>query len=145
MFTQDRNQMRLFFQACWRKQQQRLPMEPLEALVADVVAMHPEYHRLLESAQGPLDAEFSAESGQENPFLHMGMHIALREQLAAGRPAEVRDIHQRLTRLRGDAHPAEHEMMECLGRVLWEAQRAGTTPDEQVYFDCLRRLLQPLG
>ncbi len=145
MFTQDRNQMRQFFHACWRKQREGLRLEPLEALVAEVVSMHPEYHALIEAGDDTLDADFPAEAGRENPFLHMGMHIALREQVAAGQPPEVGEIHQRLSRLQGDPHGAEHDMMECLGQVLWEAQRSGMPPDEQVYFDCLRRLLGPLG
>lgn len=39
-----------------------------------------------------------------------------------------------------DAHAAEHRMIECLAEALWEAQRAGTPPDEAAYVERLRRL-----
>jgi hypothetical protein len=30
--------------------------------------------------------------------------------------------------------------MECLGQSLWNAQRIGVAPDENEYFDCLKKL-----
>ena len=132
--------MRPFFRDAWRKQAAGEPLSALEALVADVVSMHPEYHRRLEDAEAPLDQEFYPEHGAENPFLHLGLHVALREQLGAGRPPAVRETYQRLLRRHGDAHRVEHQLMECIGRTLWEAQRSGTAPDERAYLECLRRL-----
>lgn len=138
MFGFNRDRLRGFFFEAWRKRQSQLPLEPLEKLVSDIVAQHPEYQALVESANA--QAEFNPESGQSNPFLHMAMHISLAEQLSTDRPAGIRTLHQRITQKQGDAHQAEHQMMECLGLSLWEAQRANRMPDEQAYLECLKRL-----
>ena len=38
-----------------------------------------------------------------------------------------------------DLHDAHHAVMDCLGRMLWESQRAGRPPDGQSYLDCVQR------
>lgn len=139
MFGQNRDQLRRFYRDCWRKAQQGLPLEGLEQLVAQVVERHPEYHRMLDD-EAALQRDFGVEDGQTNPFLHMGMHITLAEQLASDRPAGIRAAQHRIVLKTGDAHEAEHRMMECLGLVLWEAQRAGKAPDEQAYLECMHKL-----
>ena len=139
MFTDNRQQLRRFYQATWHKQQRGVTLQGLEQLVAQVIAQHPEYHLLLETEEA-LEQDFSAENGQTNPFLHMAMHITLAEQLGADRPDGIRTLHQQISHKTGDPHQAEHQMMECLGYVLWEAQQANTAPDEKVYLDCLKKL-----
>ncbi len=140
LFGQDRQQIRAVFIEAWRKQRAGVPMQALEQLVADVVARHPEYHAALDS-ETAAERDYLPELGESNPFLHMGMHIALAEQLATGRPAGIGEIHHALAHHAGDAHEAEHRMIECLGEALWRAQREGTMPDEAAYLDCLRRLM----
>ena len=78
--------------------------------------------------------------GQTNPFLHMGMHLAIREQLATNRPAGITETFGLLMARVQDAHAVEHRMMECLGEALWQAQRSGQEPDEARYLACLRQL-----
>jgi len=119
--------------------QRRQLLEPMEALIAEVIELHPEYQPLLEDETAVDQLEFTPEQGQTNPFLHMGMHIALREQAGGDRPAGVRAIYQRLVDALG-AHAAEHAMMECLGQSLWEAQRENRAPDENAYLECLKKL-----
>ena len=89
-----------------------------------------------------LGREYLPEMGQSNPFLHMGMHIAIQEQLGSNRPAGILDVYQQLCQRTGDSHAVEHAMMECLGETLWEAQRAGRDPDERLYLQRLRHLCQ---
>ncbi len=139
MFGQDREQLRRFFKTSWDKRLAGAPLQPLEHLVAQVVEQHPEYHGQLE-ADG-LTRDFTSEGGESNPWLHMGMHIAIGEQLGADRPAGVRALYQQLAQRVGDPHTAEHAMMDCLGAILWEAQRAGH-PDERAYLECLKKLLR---
>ena len=141
MFSPDRTSMRRVFTDAWRKFRNREPLQPLEQMVAEVVRQHPEYHRLLEQDRNALDKEFLPEGGETNPFLHMGMHISLQEQLGADRPAGIRGLYQDLAGKLGDAHEAEHQMMECLGLSLWQAQRNGGLPDEQAYLECVKKLL----
>ena len=136
---QSRDEVRRVYLAVWHKIQQGQILEPMEALIAEVIEIHPEYHGLLDDRDNATHSDFSPEQGQTNPFLHMGMHIALREQAGADRPAGVQALHQRLCASRG-IHDAEHAMMECLGEALWKAQRDATEPDQQSYLDCLKKL-----
>lgn len=139
IFGNNRNQMRQFFARSWQKRIEGASLEPLESLVADVMEQHPEYMNDV-MADNATEKEFSGENGESNPFLHMGMHITLAEQLSTDRPGGIRKLHQKITELKGDAHQAEHQMMECLGLILWEAQSQNRMPDEQAYLDCLKRL-----
>ena len=134
-----RDEVRQVYLDVWRKMKKKQLLEPMEALVADVIEAHPEYHPLLDSGIEIKQQEFTPEQGQTNPFLHMGMHIALREQAGADRPAGIADLYQRLLRSRGQ-HEAEHAMMECLGQALWQAQRDGNLADENAYLECLKKL-----
>ncbi len=131
--------MRRFFRAAWRKHRDGEALEPLEQLIAGVVAEHPEYQACVEHENLPTD--FTPEQGATNPFLHMGMHIAIREQVAADRPAGIAAVHRSLCRRLADAGAAEHRMMECLGESLWRAQRENCPPDERAYLECLRNQL----
>jgi len=137
---QNREQLRRMYLDAWRKYTARQPLEPLEAQLAAVIAEHPEYVPLLESGPQALAAEYTPEGGAQNPFLHMGLHLAIREQVATDRPAGIARIHQDLCRRLSEPHAAEHAMLEVLGEILWDAQRAGRAPDEQRYLERLRAL-----
>ncbi|GAB6043188.1 DUF1841 family protein [Endothiovibrio diazotrophicus] len=138
----DRGQYRNVYREAWRKRRTGEPMETLEVRVAEVIAEHPEYHRALE---GPIDQEFHGGQGETNPYLHMGMHISIREQLAVDRPAGIRDLYQRLASHSGSSHEAEHRIMGCLGEMLWRAQSENRAPDEGAYLACIRRLAPSSG
>jgi uncharacterized protein DUF1841 len=138
---ESREALRRRYVAAWKRRVEGLPLEPLDAAIADVIELHPEYQALL-ADPAALDAAFTVEEGRTNPFLHMGLHLALREQLATGRPAGIAGIHAGLARRLGDAHAADHRMLEVLAETLWEAQRAGRPPDEMAYLQRLQRLLR---
>lgn len=140
MFSNDRGQIRRFFIAAWRKRLEGESLTALESIVADTVARHPEYHPVLGDEETAVASDFAGEHQGTNPFLHMGMHISLQEQLGADRPAGIRDLYRAIAARSVDTHEAEHRMMECLGKILWDAQSRNTTPDEQSYLDCLHRL-----
>lgn len=141
MFGTDRTALRRFYAESWRKARAHEPLEALEQQIASVISEHPEYHSWLEADEEALAHDFAPESGESNPFLHMGMHLALREQLATGRPAGIRELWPLLLKKVGDAHEVEHRMMECLGQALWEAQRNNRMPDEAAYLECLRKIV----
>lgn len=142
MFGQDRNQMRQVFLQAWKKYNENQPLEPLEELVVGILSQHPEYQSLLENEDKALSRDYLPESGETNPFLHMGMHIAIHEQLSTDRPAGIAAVFQQLIIQAGDPHMAEHQVMDCLGEMLWRAQRDGRMPDEQAYLNSLRKLLK---
>ncbi|MCF6254905.1 MAG: DUF1841 family protein [Gammaproteobacteria bacterium] len=139
MFGQDRNQLRQMYFDAWRKQQGGELMQPLEAMIAEVIVLHPEYHTLLEQGEDALDKDFLPEVGETNPFMHMGMHIAIREQLATDRPSGIALAHKKLLLRSQDVHEVEHQIMECLGESLWEAQRNNHAPDESQYLQCVQQ------
>lgn len=141
MFGNDRTKMRQFFTDTWRKTKKNLPLDPLEQIIATIITQHPEYHVMLEGSDDLLDRDFMPEGGKENPFLHMGMHISIQEQLGTERPVGINALYSQLVIKVGDAHQADHQLMECLGRMLWEAQRAGRMPDEQAYLKCVKGLI----
>jgi Domain of unknown function (DUF1841) len=135
--TQSRDQLRTVYVEAWRKRRAGLPMEALEMQIADVIALHPEYHPALERSDNVLDRDYLPEGGESNPFLHMGLHLAVRDQLATNRPPGIRNAFNEVAQRAGDTHRAEHQLIECLAETLWEAQRCGLPPDEQLY---LRRV-----
>ena len=134
-----RDELRHRYVEAWRRRRQGLPLEPLDAQIADIIALHPEYHALLESPAAT-GGEFTVEQGRINPFLHMGLHLAIREQVGTRRPPGIEQVHGRLAAKFGGTHEAEHRMIEVLAETLWEAQRAGRAPDEAAYLERLRRL-----
>ncbi len=140
IFSTDRDELRRMYLQAWQRQRDGLPLEPLQAQIADVVAAHPEYQPLLESGEDVLDRDWLPEQGLSNPFLHMGMHLAIREQLSTDRPHGIVAVYRGLMQRIGDAHEAEHRMAECLGEALWHSQRSGLPPDENAYLDALRSL-----
>ena len=139
LYGSDRDGIRRAYVDAWSKSCAGQPLEPLERLLVEVITEHPEYHAALESPDA-LAREFPPEAGHANPFLHMGLHVAIREQLATDRPPGVRELYAKLRLRIADTHRLEHEFMECLGETLWEAQRSGTAPDEGRYLTLVRRI-----
>jgi hypothetical protein len=138
---QDRSGLRRHYVEAWRRYRARVPLEPLEHQLVALVEEHPEYHGLLEHDPDALGRDWTPESGEANPFLHLGLHLAVREQVATDRPPGIAAVHRELARRLTDAHEAEHRMLERLGEALWQAQRSGRAPDEAAYLDSLRQLL----
>lgn len=142
LFGQDRDQLRRMYCDAWSRHQQRLPMEPLQAEIVAVVEQHPEYHPLLENTDQALGKEYLPETGETNPFLHMGMHLAIREQVGTDRPEGIRKLYQQLAAAHSDLHALDHQLMECLAEMIWQAQRDGSMPDEKRYLDCMKTLVK---
>lgn len=138
IFGQDRNELRQMYADAWRKRCEKQPLAPLEMQIADVIEMHPEYHGDVTGED--LDRDYTPDGGKTNPFLHMGLHLGIREQAATDRPAGISAIHKALSVRFGDVHAAEHAMIECLAETLWEAQSSNQPPDEAEYLQRLQQL-----
>ena len=135
---QDRHELRKTYADAWQKYCDKRPMSALEAQIAAVISEHPEYQDTVASPE--LDRDFTPEGGETNPFLHMGLHLGLREQVATNRPAGIAEIFERLAAQAQSAHAAEHQMIECLAEALWEAQSQNRAPDDRQYLERLRLL-----
>jgi hypothetical protein len=138
----DRSQLRGMYVEAWRRHRAQLPLEPLQAQIVAVIEAHPEYHAALEGGPERLARDYRPEGGETNPFLHMSLHLAVRDQVATDRPVGIATVHAALTRQFSDRHAAEHQMIECLGEALWRSQRSGLPPDETEYLESLQRLLR---
>ena len=138
MFTPSREEARRFLAKAWSKYRAGQPLGTLEQRVVEIVALHPEYHDLVEQVESHLEREWNPDAGTMSPFLHLSLHLAVAEQLAIDQPPGIRAEYDRL-RTGGDDHAALHAVLECLGEVMWQAQRTRTPPDGALYLDCLRR------
>lgn len=141
IFGQDRDELRQMYAAAWKKRRDGQPASPLEVQIADVIEMHPEYYDDVTSDD--LDKDYSPDGGKTNPFLHMGLHLAIREQVSTDRPPGIAAIHRAIAARVGDGHEAEHAMIEVLAETLWEAQSLNRPPDEEKYLERLRRIAGP--
>lgn len=142
IFGNDRANLRRMWFEVFRKAQSGEPLTALEEQVKAVIALHPEYHRLLASPQQYAERDYLPEFGQTNPFLHMGLHMGLREQVSTNRPAGLQSLYQQFLLRFADQHEAEHQMMEALAHSMWLAQRDNRAPDEAHYLELLRSRLQ---
>jgi hypothetical protein len=139
MFNPSRDEARRFLIDAWTKFRAREPLSGLERMAAELIALHPEYHAILEASQRNLDRDWHPEGGEANPFLHLSLHLAVAEQLAIDQPPGIRAEFDRIKAARDDEHAALHAVLECLGEVLWSAQRHGAPPDARLYLSCLER------
>jgi len=137
MFGNDRNQLRQMYKTAWEKFQLQQALTPLEVQIVDVIKEHPEYHDFVTQ----LDQDFLPELGKTNPFLHMGLHLGLREQLSTNRPIGIVAIYKKLIKFKGSVHDAEHSMIDCLAETMWSSQANNTPPDEADYLLSLKKLL----
>ena len=141
LFNPSREEVRKFFCDAWSKHQASGILTPMESIAARWMVEHPEYHALLNNPQQALEAEYTPEKGQTNPFLHLSMHMSITEQVQIDQPSGIREASRQLTIKLDSEHEAQHRIMECLGQVLWSAQRDGTPPDMVTYVELIKRLL----
>ena len=131
--------VRRFFCGVYAKSKTSAPLEPMEMLVSQWIEEHPEYHAELADVDAALAAMHTADPGRENPFLHLSMHLSIHEQISVDQPPGIRDACEALITRLGSVHDAHHMIMECLGEMLWTAQRNGTPPDGEAYIYCIRQ------
>ena len=139
MFSPSPGDVRRFFVDARRKRDERLPLTPLETIAADWIDAHPEYRADLADADTAAAATYPAEGGRENPFLHLSMHLSISEQVSIDQPRGIRQAFELLRARLGSTHAAQHEVMECLGEMIWQSQRSGLPPDGESYVACVQR------
>lgn len=139
MFQPSQSDVRRFFCAAYAKQRDAHLLDPMEAIAARWIAEHPEYHAELADEAAALAAQYSVEDGRSNPFLHLSMHLTIHEQLAIDQPTGIRQAVELLAARRNSLHAAHHEVMECLGEMIWASQRSGKPPDGWAYVEAVRR------
>jgi hypothetical protein len=139
MFQPNASDVRRFFCAAYAAQRVGTPLDPMAAIAARWIAEHPEYHAELADEDAAVQADYTVESGRSNPFLHLAMHLTIEEQLSIDQPTGIRQAVQLLAARRHSLHEAHHEVMECLGEMIWASQRSGLPPDGLGYLEAVRR------
>ena len=137
MFTPSSHDVRRFFCEAFRKQRSGEILSPMDAIAADWIVQHPEYADVLSDAEAALARDYSVEGGQANPFLHLSMHLSIAEQVSIDQPRGIKAAHDLLVSRIGK-HDADHEIMECLGEMIWKSQKNGVPPDTDAYVECVR-------
>lgn len=131
----------LFFSS-WNKYQNKKQLSPLEKQIVQVILAHPEYHQMLEYPERFHEHTYYPEFGETNPFLHMGLHLAVREQIATNRPTDIQSAYNNLIKIYHNPLEVEHLIMEQLAECLWLSQKNNQPPDEQLYLANLNALCQ---
>ncbi len=140
MFGQNRQEIRQAYFNVWAKMHSKDSLSALEKQIAHIIELHPEYHSLF-SQPDNIHQDYLVEAGNTNPYLHMGLHLALHEQIQTDRPVGIRTISQQLFHIKQDQHQCDHLMMDCLAEFIWQAQHDGIPPSEDDYLIALKRLL----
>lgn len=135
MYSDNRNAYRQFFFTLWQKYQAKIPLEANEAQLIEIILQHPEYHRFLDKQYE--NQEFAVE---ENPFFHMSLHLAIREQIATDRPRGIKQIYQDLMIQQNNLLEIEHKMMECLAHFIYLGQESGRMASDEEYLDSLQKI-----
>lgn len=139
MFQPSQHDVRRFFCDAWQRQRDGLPLDAMQSQAADWILQHPEYHADLSNVDAALAASFTVEEGRTNPFLHLSMHLSIAEQVSIDQPSGIRQAVDLLARKRQSLHEAHHEVMECLGEMIWQSQRSGLPPDGVAYIEAVRQ------
>ena len=138
LYTQDRTEQRKFLANAWQKFLGKKILDPLESQLTQVIEIHPEYHSLIQN----VESDYFPEQGEVNPFLHINLHLSLREQLSINQPHGIKEIYQKIVNSTGDSHEAEHKMMDCIAEMIFSSQKNKLPMDHQAYIRCLETKAQ---
>ncbi|WP_274571088.1 DUF1841 family protein [Neisseria leonii] len=142
MYDVNTHDVRRFFASVWRQRFAPLGLDALQQKALRIIEAHPEYAHYLEHVEDYLDKVWTPQDGEENPFLHLSLHLSVQEQAGIDQPPGIRALHRQLcARHDDDWVAAEHEMIEALAETVWEAQRFGRGLDVNAYMTRLRRLV----
>lgn len=141
MFNPSVNDVRNFFFDTFAKANQQQALSDLEKMAYSVIMEHPEYQTVLRDREKYLKYNWLPDAGETNPFLHLSMHMSIWEQLSIDQPMGIKALYLELCEQFGDEHEAQHQVLDCLAEMVWQAQYNNMQPDPNIYLSCLRRKL----
>lgn len=141
MFNPSQAEVRQFFFDVYAKAQNKEPLGALEKIAYSIIMQHPEYHIYLQQPEKYIEHQWIPELGETNPFLHLSIHMTITEQLSIDQPIGIKSLYHQLCNQFGNHHEAEHQLMDCIVEMLWQAQRNKTPPDLSIYFSCIKHKL----
>ena len=139
MFDLNRDECRQFFFTTWQKKKNLQTLSQLEQQIVEIIETHPEYHAIICDPEQHQQENYRSDN---NPFLHLSLHLGLQEQINTNRPQGVQAIYRQLLMKHQDQHAVAHQMMEILARVLWDAQQHAQLPDEEDYLMQLQQIIK---
>ena len=139
MFSPSQADVRRFFCGVYAKARSSQPLDPIETLASGWIDEHPEYHAEFADIDAALRTMDQASEAGASPFLHLSMHLSISEQCSIDQPRGIRQAVELLARRLNSLHAAHHEAMDCLGKMIWESQRAGRPPDGEAYIACVQQ------
>jgi hypothetical protein len=138
MFSTDQTALRAFYKKSWDKLKNKENLSDLEKQVAAIILEHPEYHKFFDELD--LNSDLKSHLGPDTPFMHLGLHLGIRDQIALNNPTGIREIYNQLSKNLETPHDAEHKMLEILAEELWSSQRNKTDFNTQEYLNKLSNL-----
>ncbi|MFN8771326.1 MAG: DUF1841 family protein [Neisseriaceae bacterium] len=141
MFNPSQADVRNFFFTVYEKHKAQANLEDLERIALSVILEHPEYDKYLSNREKYINHQWLPEHGETNPFLHLSMHMSIIEQLSINQPFGITDLYKELCKKFGSELNAQHEMMDCLAEMLWQAQKNNLLPDLHTYLECIKNKL----
>lgn len=144
MFNPTQLEVREFFFNSYNKGINNQILTDLEKISYSLILEHQEYHHILQNPNKYLDYQWYPESGETNPFLHLSMHLTVIEQLSIDQPQGISSLFEQMCKVTEDKHKVYHELIDCLGEMLWQSQKNNTTPDATIYFECIKHKLNLL-
>jgi hypothetical protein len=133
IYSQNRTEQRKFLATAWKKFLSNKSLDPIEVEIVAIIKLHPEYHQLINN----IELDYFPEGGEVNPFLHINLHLSLREQLSINQPNNIRNYYDKIINKVKDQHKAEHIMMDCIADMIFSSQKNNTAMNHQAYIDCL--------
>ena len=135
----DRKSLRRIFYNAWQKNQANVTLTPLEQHIVALIHQHPEYHELMDNPAIGLDENYRSDN---NPFLHLSLHISLNEQIQTDRPKGIKALYQQIIMISPDEHHAQHLIMEVMAELIWSAQQKNQLGNDEEYLEQIRSLLK---
>ncbi len=109
---------RAYMAEVWRKLNDNEDMTVEEDLLAEQMQAHPEYASFWEDEE-MLEHQFDPER-EENPFLHISLHVMLERQITSNNPSYVRAAVERLEARGEDPHEVRHALLRILVGEIWQ-------------------------
>jgi hypothetical protein len=109
---------RAYMANVWQKVNNNDDLTEEEELLAEQMQAHPEYEEIW-SDQSLADHLFDP-TREENPFLHVSLHVMLERQIVSGEPPCVGRTVERLETLGENPHEVRHALLRVLVQETWE-------------------------
>lgn len=141
MFDLSLDDVRNFFFGVYQKFNDKVVLTDLEKIAHSIILEHPEYLPILNNPQKYLNYIWHPQRDEVNPFLHLSLHLSIIEQVSIDQPLGIKDLYHKLLIKYGNQHEAEHQLMDCLVEMIWQAQQSQTNPNPAIYLDCIYKKL----